>query len=52
MVEAVVLSCTNLSALDIVAQAELRSGKPLIRSNEALAWIWPDCRLCLRPMGV
>ena len=36
--EAVFLSCTNLRALDIIAKAEAVLGKPVITSNQALAW--------------
>jgi maleate isomerase len=37
-VDVVFLSCTNLRTLDIIAQAEAKLGKPVISSNQALAW--------------
>jgi maleate isomerase len=37
-VEAVFLSCTNLRTLDIIPDLEQRLGKPVISSNQALAW--------------
>ena len=37
-VEAVFLSCTNLRTLDIIAPLEAELGKPVISSNQALAW--------------
>lgn len=37
-VEAVFLSCTNLRTLDIIADLEQRLGKPVVSSNQALAW--------------
>lgn len=37
-VEAVFLSCTNLRTLDIIAALEDQLGKPVIASNQALAW--------------
>ncbi|MEP2715804.1 aspartate/glutamate racemase family protein [Pseudophaeobacter sp.] len=36
--EAVFLSCTNLRTLDIIADLEQRLGKPVVSSNQALAW--------------
>lgn len=36
--EAVFISCTNLPAIDVIAAAEARLGKPVICSNQALAW--------------
>jgi maleate isomerase len=36
--DAVVVSCTNLRCLDIIAEAEEKTGVPLITSNQALAW--------------
>lgn len=37
-VEAVFLSCTNLRTLDIITDLEQRLGKPVLSSNQALAW--------------
>lgn len=37
-VEAVFLSCTNLRTLDIITDLEQRLGKPVVSSNQALAW--------------
>ena len=37
-VDAVFLSCTNLHTLDILAPLEKALGKPVISSNQALAW--------------
>ncbi len=36
--DAVVVSCTNLRCLGIIAQAEEQIGLPIISSNQALAW--------------
>lgn len=36
--EAVFLSCTNLRTLDIITDLEQRLGKPVVSSNQALAW--------------
>ena len=36
--EAVFVSCTNLRVLPVIAEAEARLGKPVISSNQALAW--------------
>ena len=36
--DAVVVSCTNLRCLDIIEEAEARTGVPIITSNQALAW--------------
>lgn len=36
--DAVVVSCTNLRCLDIIAEAEARTGVPIITSNQAMAW--------------
>lgn len=36
--DAVVVSCTNLRCLDIIAEAEEKTGVPVITSNQALAW--------------
>ncbi|WP_300034751.1 aspartate/glutamate racemase family protein [uncultured Roseobacter sp.] len=36
--DAVFLSCTNLRTLDIIDDLEERLGKPVISSNQALAW--------------
>ncbi len=36
--DAVFVSCTNLRCLDVIAQAEAKTGKPVISSNLALAW--------------
>jgi len=37
-VEAVFLSCTNLRTLDVISEIEDLLGKPVISSNQALAW--------------
>lgn len=37
-VEAVFASCTNLRSFDIIEKAEKATGKPVITSNQALAW--------------
>lgn len=37
-VEAVFLSCTNLRTLDVIDGIEAALGKPVISSNQALAW--------------
>ena len=37
-VEAVFLSCTNLRTFDILADLEAELGKPVLSSNQALAW--------------
>ena len=37
-VEAVFLSCTNLRTLDVIHQVEQALGKPVVSSNQALAW--------------
>lgn len=37
-VEAVFLSCTNLRTIDSLAQIASRIGKPVLSSNQALAW--------------
>jgi len=37
-VGAVFLSCTNLRTLDIITDLEQRLGKPVVSSNQALAW--------------
>jgi len=37
-VEAVFLSCTNLRTLDIIDDLEATLGKPVVSSNQALAW--------------
>jgi maleate isomerase len=36
--DAVFASCTNLRTFDVLAEAEERLGKPVISSNQALAW--------------
>lgn len=36
--EAVFVSCTNLRSLGIIAEAERRIGKPVLSSNQVLAW--------------
>jgi maleate isomerase len=36
--DAVFASCTNLRTLGLLAEAEQRLGKPVISSNQALAW--------------
>ena len=37
-VDAVFLSCTNLRTLDIIETLEQKLGKPVVSSNQALAW--------------
>lgn len=37
-VEAVFISCTNLRALDVIDALEAALGKPVVASNQALAW--------------
>jgi len=37
-VEAVFLSCTNLKTLDVIADIEAVIGKPVLSSNQVLAW--------------
>ena len=34
--EAIVLSCTDLKALDIVKRLEAKTGKPVVTSNQAM----------------
>jgi len=36
--EAVFLSCTNLRTLDVLSQIEAELGKPVLSSNQVLAW--------------
>lgn len=36
--DVVFVSCTSLRALEIIAQAEVQLGKPVISSNQTLAW--------------
>ncbi len=36
--DAIFVSCTNLRCLNIIAEAESRTGVPVISSNQALAW--------------
>ena len=36
--EALFLSCTNLRTLDAIAEIEDRTGKPVLSSNQVLAW--------------
>lgn len=36
--DGVFVSCTSLRALEVIAEAEVQLGKPLISSNQALAW--------------
>ncbi len=45
-VDAVFISCTNLSALNLIAELESMLAKPVISSNQALGWH------CLRLAGV
>lgn len=49
-VEAVFLSCTNLRTLDILTDLEQRLGKPVVSSNQALAWHM--ARLADAPLAV
>ena len=37
-VDAVFVSCTNLQTFNIIEQAEASIGKPVVSSNQALAW--------------
>jgi len=37
-VDAVFLSCTNLRTLDVIDRIEAELGKPVVSSNQALAW--------------
>ena len=37
-VDALFISCTNLRALDAIAPLEARLGKPVLTSNQVLAW--------------
>ncbi|NNK77486.1 MAG: Asp/Glu racemase [Litoreibacter sp.] len=41
--EAIFMSCTNLCTLDVIDEIEQRSGKPVLSSNQVLAWHM--CRL-------
>lgn len=36
--EAIFISCTNLRTLDVIAAIEQRTGKPVLSSNQVLAW--------------
>ena len=36
--DGVFVSCTSLRTLDIIAAAEARLGKPVLSSNQTLAW--------------
>ena len=36
--EAIFLSCTNLRTLDVIADIEEEAGKPVLSSNQVLAW--------------
>jgi maleate cis-trans isomerase len=36
--DAVFISCTNLRALEVIESVELRLGKPVVSSNQALIW--------------
>ena len=46
LVDAVFISCTNLRALNLIAELESKLAKPVISSNQALGWH------CLRLAGV
>lgn len=37
--EAVFLSCTGLPAINVIAELEQRTGKPVVTSNQASAWM-------------
>ncbi len=37
-VDALFISCTNLRTLDVIAPLEARLGKPVLSSNQVLAW--------------
>lgn len=41
--EAIFISCTNVRTLDVIAEIEQRTGKPVLSSNQVLAWHM--CRL-------
>ena len=36
--EALFLSCTGLPAINVIAELERRTGKPVVTSNQASAW--------------
>lgn len=36
--DAVFVSCTNLRSLSVIAEAEARTGKPVLSSNQVLGW--------------
>ena len=36
--DAVFLSCTNLRTLNVIPEIEARIGKPVLSSNQVLAW--------------
>jgi maleate isomerase len=36
--DGVFVSCTSLRALQVIAKAEAQLGKPVVSSNQALAW--------------
>ncbi|MFC6583091.1 hypothetical protein [Sulfitobacter aestuariivivens] len=36
--EAIVLSCTDMRSVEIIAQLEARVGKPVITSNQAMVY--------------
>lgn len=44
--EAIFVSCTNLATLDVIAQIEADTGKPVVTSNQACFWA------CLRLLGL
>ncbi|MBC8240491.1 MAG: aspartate/glutamate racemase family protein [Alphaproteobacteria bacterium] len=51
-VDAVFVSCTNLRTFDIIDKAEALIGKPVISSNQALAWhMFKLARLPVLPDG-
>ena len=47
--DAVFLSCTNLQTLEVVSDVEAALGKPIISSNQALAWHMAELAGVARP---
>ncbi len=51
--EAVFLSCTNLRTLDVIEPVEAQTNKPVLSSNQVLAWhLGEVARLEMSPSGV
>ncbi len=48
-VDALFLSCTNLRALDVIAPLEARLQKPVLSSNQVLAWHMMQLSRCTAP---